>query len=499
MEYETFREELTGEMNDYLDRAMDIYMAFQARDLCPSLNSLDKACASLFLAGAFYIPNIHNIMECCGFNFHKIRKFFDLENVRLDEFLCEDSYLYDKVFKYLLNIINVNFETKEKIAPKDMFPEVLFLNLYDADICGSDIIGRLYGELDEALLIDFGPSLRMLKEIVKVKMQMQPPKRMEKVALPKVEVKKEKNTSSFGEFLTGQNLANNPAIARGEELKKMKLALLRKDKSVLLIGKEGVGKTSLVQGLAYEIDQNKAHPLLNQYKILKISANKLLSGTEYRGEFEKKVEELLEEIKQYEKIIIYFEEIHTIMGLGKAKGVNLDLPNTLKPYLASGSVRLIGDTTTEEFEEYIKPDKAFARRFKIITVEEPTKEALQEIMDGTINVLENYYHISFNFNEMAKMLIFQELLTLTEETARVYNMKKTNPDLVLDIIGDAFSYACGRCHENVDIQDILSAIANCDDIYNSRKEKTIWALQNTLAKATNDKQHKLILFPKTNR
>ena len=88
---------------------------------------------------------------------------------------------------------------------------------------------------------------------------------------------------------------------------------------------------------------------------------------------------------------------------------------------------------------------------------------------------------------------------MTEESARVYNRKKTNPDLVLDIIGDAFSYACSKCHEKVEISDILAAIANCDDVYKSRKEIVIRTLQNVFAQVISDYQHKLILLPKTNR
>lgn len=494
MDYKTFRETITADMCDYLDRAMDIYNVFEIRELCPRLTNLDKACASLFLAGIFYVNNIHNIIDICGINFLKIREFFDLKGIRLDEFLCEDSRLYDKTFRYLLNILNVNFETKEKIDLKKLTPEDICVNLYNPEICGTDIIGRLYCYLNENYMFNFGPSLTMLQEVIRQK---------EKTTILKKPSNKNvvsEDNSFFkrhGEFLTHKDYSYNPAVAREVELKMLKLALLRISKSVLLLGKEGVGKTSLVHELAYEIKNNIAHPLLNDYEIVKINPNSLLSGTEYRGDFEKEVQRMLEEIKNYPKLILYFEEMHTIMGLGRAKGVNLDLPNTLKPYLADGRVKMIGDTTLKEFEEYIKPDRAFTRRFKIIMINEPNNEALMTIMEGTIANLENYYHISFDFNSRQKTIIWQKLINLTQEQSRIYNLPKTNPDLVIDILEDTFSIACSQYHKEVKIADLIEAITNCSDIYESHKEKITKELTNIFAEEVPDYGHKLIMFPRT--
>ena len=155
------------------------------------------------------------------------------------------------------------------------------------------------------------------------------------------------------EFIT------NPAIGREKELKELMLILLTPDKSAILTGKPGVGKTSIVEGLAYLIQKRQVPNQLLNYQIIKVNTSALLGIDPVTGE--SKIQNLIEELKNYEHLILFIDEIHTLMG---SKGEALDFANMFKPGLDRGDIKVIGATTTEEYERYILRDKAFVRRFQ---------------------------------------------------------------------------------------------------------------------------------------
>ena len=148
--------------------------------------------------------------------------------------------------------------------------------------------------------------------------------------------------------------------------------------------------------LAYHLQNKKVPSRLQNKEIVKLNLNALVSGTTLRGQFEERLENVIDEIREYPNIILYLEELHTSIGFGNNRD-NHGLANILKPYLADGTIRLIGDTTAAEYREFILPDKAFRRRFKVVEINEPSLEALREIIKHTINALVIEYGILFDY------------------------------------------------------------------------------------------------------
>ena len=184
----------------------------------------------------------------------------------------------------------------------------------------------------------------------------------------------------FADNLTDVTYITNPAVARDDEIKKLILVLLTPEKSAVLVGKPGIGKTAIVEGLAYRIQNNDVPNALIGYEVYRINTTALINTN---GE-ENRVLNLVEELKQREKIILFIDEIHTLIG-NDAQGA-LDLANMFKEGLSRGSIKMIGATTTYEYEKYIMRDKAFLRRFEKIDVSEPTEEMTVQILLQTHRV-----------------------------------------------------------------------------------------------------------------
>ena len=179
--------------------------------------------------------------------------------------------------------------------------------------------------------------------------------------------------SKYGTCLTNEEYETNPAVGRQEELHQLILGLLSQEKSVALVGPPGVGKTAIVEGLAYAIHNNQVPKALQNFEIYKMDTSSLVSGTRYRGDFEERVENVLKELGTRKKTILFIDEFHTIVGAGSASSSSLDLANILKPYLDRGKIKMIGATTIDEYERYIKNDPALKRRFKKINIKNKDK------------------------------------------------------------------------------------------------------------------------------
>ena len=180
--------------------------------------------------------------------------------------------------------------------------------------------------------------------------------------------------NTYAEDLSKKEYVTNPAIAREEEIKKLILVLLSPEKSAVLTGKPGIGKTAIVEGLAYCIQNNLVPDGLANYQVIKVNTSALLGVDPVTGEA--KVQTLIDELKSKTNLILFIDEIHTLIG----KGESLDFANMFKPALDRGDIKVIGATTTEEYERYILRDKAFVRRFQKIDVAEPTRDENVEIL-----------------------------------------------------------------------------------------------------------------------
>ena len=262
----------------------------------------------------------------------------------------------------------------------------------------------------------------------------------------------------YGEDLTKVKYLVNPAIARDKELKELVMVLLTPEKSACLVGKPGIGKTAIVEGLAYRMQLGDMPKALMGYSVYKISTPSLVGTT--TGE--NKVMSLMNELKQKDKIIIFIDEIHMLMSTNSE---GIDLANMFKEGLGRGTVKLIGATTVDEYERYILRDKAFVRRFERIDIEEPTQEMCVEILMRSIPKIEVQTGVKFNYTSFIKENICKFIVNMTSEYKRVYEISSRYPDIALTVLRQCFSAALFDNSDEVKFKHIYEAIKSTKAVY----------------------------------
>ena len=263
----------------------------------------------------------------------------------------------------------------------------------------------------------------------------------------------------YADELTAVNYITNPAIAREEELKKLMLVLLTPEKSAVLVGKPGIGKTAIVEGLAYNIQYDNVPNLLKGYRIFRVNTTALLGN----DNGENRVLKLIKELQSMDKIILFIDEIHTLIG-NDAQGA-LDLANMFKEGLSRGTIKMIGATTTYEYETYILRDKAFVRRFERIDVEEPTQEMCVKILMQTLPKLEKQTGAVLDYTDFQKEKLFKFIVNMTSEYKRVYEISSRYPDICLTILRQAFSNALFENSNKVTFKNVYDAIRFTKAVY----------------------------------
>ncbi len=218
----------------------------------------------------------------------------------------------------------------------------------------------------------------------------------------------------------------DPVIGRENEINKaIEILLRRKKNNPILIGPAGVGKTAIVEGIANLMVSSKCPKFLKGKRIISLNIFSLVSGTKYRGEFEEKMKTLIKELEDNQDIILFIDEIHTMVGAGGAEGA-IDASNIFKPALARGLIRIIGATTLDEYKKYIEPDAALARRFQSVTVDEPDRNNVIKILTEIKPLYEKYHNIKIS-NELIK-----DIVTLSEK----YLTNRFEPDRSIDILDE---------------------------------------------------------------
>ena len=279
----------------------------------------------------------------------------------------------------------------------------------------------------------------------------------------------------YGKYLTDEDFVMDPAIGREKEIDQAIVSLITR--SLILLGPAGVGKTALVEGIAYRIQNRMVPECLLDKRILMINTSELIADAKYRGEFEERVESLLKAIREDKNTILFLDEIHTVKGTGASSSDGLDFMNMLKPYLSRGDIQMIGATTTEEYQKYFAMDDAFRRRFDTITLKEPENDILYSILNGSISRYEELTGVEFAFNNDEKMKIFDTLIQGTDKKGRVNDDMQYNPHLVLSVLEKSFAFASFHEHDQVDLEDVCDAISSCERIYESRRERLVSRLR----------------------
>ena len=264
----------------------------------------------------------------------------------------------------------------------------------------------------------------------------------------------------YGEDFCSYDYITNPAIGRDEEIKQLGLILITPEKSAILVGKPGIGKTSIVEGLAYRIQRNKIPNVLKGYSIISIKTTSLL-GTLPNGET--RLQTLIDELKELDKIILFIDEIHMLMGATNESG--LDFANMFKESLGRGNIKMIGATTSDEYERYVLRDKAFVRRFQKVDVEEPTQEQTVDILMGTLPKIEKKSNAKLKYTHYIQVEIMKFIVSITSEYKRIYGIGSRYPDICIGLLNNAFSEAIFDNRNEVGIKDIRKAISTSKNIY----------------------------------
>ena len=235
----------------------------------------------------------------------------------------------------------------------------------------------------------------------------------------------------FSEDLLLKAASMDPVIGREEEIETVIGILSRKNKNnPALVGEPGVGKTAIAEGLAQRIAAGNVPPQLKDKKLYSLNMANLVAGTKYRGEFEERLRDVLEEIRRVGDVILFVDEMHTIVGAGAAEGA-IDAANILKPALGRGEIQMMGATTLEEYRKCIEKDPALERRFRPVTVREPGEEASLEILQALRPGLERHHGLR----------IREEALTEAIRMSRRYLPDLFLPDKAIDLVDEAASHA----------------------------------------------------------
>ncbi len=275
----------------------------------------------------------------------------------------------------------------------------------------------------------------------------------------------------YADEMTSNTYISDPAIARDEEIKNLILVLLTPEKSAILVGKPGIGKTAIVEGLAYRIQKNLVPNILKGFKIYRINTTALLGND---GDGDNRVFRLVQELQQIDKVILFIDEIHTLIGDGR-----LDLANMFKEGLSRGTIKIIGATTTYEYETYILRDKAFMRRFDKVDVAEPTMDQCVQILLRTLPKIEYQTGVKLAYTDFQKEEIMRFIVNMTSEFKRVYEVSSRYPDIALVLLRQMFSNAVYENRQTVNFKNIYDAIRFTKAVYPDVIKKELVVFKDT--------------------
>lgn len=266
----------------------------------------------------------------------------------------------------------------------------------------------------------------------------------------------------YGTDLTAQAEEGklDPVVGREKEISRLMQVLSRRTKNnPCLIGEPGVGKTAVIEGLATQIAEGIVPESMKNKRILTMDLAGLIAGSKYRGEFEDRMKKLIQEVKVAGNVILFLDEVHTIIGAGGAEGA-IDASNILKPSLARGEIQLIGATTITEYRKYIEKDAALERRFQPITVEEPSEEMCVEILEGLCPRYETHHHVE----------IEKSALRVAVQLSNRYINDRFMPDKAIDVLDEACSRASLRGFK---VPDSVHVLEKKLEEFSGQLEKTI--------------------------
>ena len=275
------------------------------------------------------------------------------------------------------------------------------------------------------------------------------------------EEKENRIYTRYGFIMNDNIYERNPVIGRDKEIHELEKMLVIPKKGVILLGEAGVGKTSVVEGLVYRMQKGNTCSYLKNKKILSTSISSLLAGTKYRGEFEDKVTKLCEELSRDGNTILFLDEIQTSFQTGNTESNGIDIANILKPYISNRNMKVIGCTTTSEFDLF-NSDKAFRRRFNILPVNELEDDIVIEIlMDYIMN---NEFNIKINASKEELISLCNLIIKISKRKQKYTYEKGNNPDAAINILMYCFAYLTVADIQEANINDFIEGIVDNPNI-----------------------------------
>lgn len=286
---------------------------------------------------------------------------------------------------------------------------------------------------------------------------------------------------NFGRDLTqlAEEDKLDPIIGREKEIERVAQILSRRKKNnPILIGEPGVGKTAIAEGLALRIIQKKVSRILFGKRVVTLDLASLVAGTKYRGQFEERMKAVMNEIEKSPEVILFIDELHTIVGAGGASG-SLDASNMFKPALARGEIQCIGATTLDEYRQYIEKDGALARRFQMVMVDATTPEETLQILDNIKDKYESHHHVNYTPEALSACV------TLSDR----YISDRFLPDKAIDVLDEAGA----RVHiNNINVPKIITELEEQIEDVKKEKNKVVKSQKYEEAAQLRDKEKKLI-------
>ncbi|MEP5611275.1 MAG: ATP-dependent Clp protease ATP-binding subunit, partial [Cyclobacteriaceae bacterium] len=286
---------------------------------------------------------------------------------------------------------------------------------------------------------------------------------------------------NFGRDLTklAEDDKLDPIIGREKEIERVAQVLSRRKKNnPILIGEPGVGKTAIAEGLALRIIQKKVSRILFGKRVVTLDLASLVAGTKYRGQFEERMKAVMNEIEKSPEVILFIDELHTIVGAGGASG-SLDASNMFKPALARGEIQCIGATTLDEYRQYIEKDGALARRFQMVMVDATTPEETLQILENIKDKYENHHHVNYTPEAINACVVLSDR----------YISDRFLPDKAIDVLDEAGA----RVHiNNINVPSIITDLEEQIEDVKKEKNRVVKSQKYEEAAQLRDKEKKLI-------
>lgn len=369
-----------------------------------------------------------------------------------------DMYLYTPLLKRVFNNVIMNNKGEDRLIEVDD----LFISLLDE---GEGVANRI--------LLGMNIDIDYLYE-----------KFIKKFNFNKKSIKKKMLLEEFAVDMNSRYKLYDPVIGRDNEVDRLIEILLRRTKNnPVLIGDAGVGKTAIVEEFVRRIEEGKVPKKLRNCRVFSLSLSSLIAGTKYRGEFEERINQVIEELVSDEDVIIFIDEIHTLVGAGGAEGA-IDASNILKPYLARGDIQVIGATTKEEYKKFIESDKALDRRFQKINIDEMSIEQTKDVLFNIRDLYSKYHNVSISDE------IIDNIIDLCDKYVHYGKF----PDKAIDI----FDEVCAKSSIIEDDNDKKIRMYN-EELNKIRLKKNELIVENNFKEASIYRKKELTLEKKYNQ